>query len=114
VTEYARQEYERAIERLQAFIAAHPRDGRMPDARFLLGEAYFSRQRYAETVSEFETLIREYPDSRRIPAALYRQGEARLALGDRSGCQLLSDVVSRYPQTREAGSARETLTARCP
>ncbi len=114
VTEYARQEYGRAIERLRAFIATYPQDGRVADARFLLGEAYFSRQRYAEAIPEFETLVREYPDSRRIPVALYRQGLARLALGDRTGCQLLGEVVSRYPQTREAGSARETLTARCP
>jgi tol-pal system protein YbgF len=114
VSEYARQEYGRAIERFRAFIVTYPQDGRVADARFLLGEAYFSRQRYAEAVPEFETLVREYPDSRRIPAALYRQGLARLALGDRTGCRLLGEVVSRYPQTREAGSARESLTARCP
>lgn len=114
VTEYAQQDYERAIERFKAFIATYPRDTRAPDARFLLGEAQFSRQRYAEAIPEFETLIRQFPESRRIPAALYRQGQARLALGDRTGCQLLRDVVTRYAQTREAASAREVLSARCP
>lgn len=114
VTEYARQDYEGAIQRFRAFIAAYPRDPRVPDARFLLGEAQFSRQRYAEAVPEFETLIRQFPESRRVPAALYRQGQARLALGDRTGCQLLRDVVSRYPQSHEAASAREALSSRCP
>ena len=114
VTEYARQDYERAIERFKAFIATYPRDTHAPDARFLLGEAQFSRQRYAEAIPEFETLIQQFPESRRIPAALYRQGQARLALGDRTGCQLLRDVITRYAQTREAASAREVLSARCP
>ncbi len=113
-TEYARQEYEKAIERLQAFVATYPRDARMPDARFLLGEAYAIRRRYAEAIGEYETLIREYPDSPRVPAALYRQGQTRLALGDRSGCQLFRDVIGRYPQTPEASPAREALSAGCP
>ncbi len=86
VTEYARQDYDRAIERFRAFIAAFPRDARAPEARYFLGEAQFSRQRYGEAIPEFETLIRQFPESRRIPAALYRQGQARLALGDQAGC----------------------------
>ncbi|HYL80914.1 MAG TPA: tetratricopeptide repeat protein [Candidatus Acidoferrum sp.] len=114
VTEYARQDYERAIQRFRAFLAAFPGDARAPDARFFLGEAQFSRQRYREAIPEFETLIRQFPESRRIPAALYRQGQARLALGDQAGCQLLRDVTTLYSQTREAASAREVLSARCP
>jgi tol-pal system protein YbgF len=114
ITEYAQQDYELAIERFTAFIAAYPRDARAPDARFYLGEAQFARQRYAAAIPEFETLIRQFPESRRIPAALYRQGQARLALGDQTGCQRLRDVVTRYSQTREAASAREVLSSRCP
>jgi tol-pal system protein YbgF len=114
VTEYAQQNYERASERFKAFIAAYPRDTRAPDARFYLGEAQFSRQRYAEAIPQFESLIQQFPESRRIPAALYRQGQARLALGDPTGCQRLRDVITRYPQTREAASAREVLSSRCP
>jgi tol-pal system protein YbgF len=114
VTEYARQDYDRAIERFQAFLAAFPRDARAPDARYFLGEAQFSKQRYGKAIPEFETLIRQFPESRRIPAALYRQGQARLALGDQTGCQVLRDVATRYSQSREAASAREVLSARCP
>jgi tol-pal system protein YbgF len=113
-TEFARQDYARALEGFKAFVATYPQDARVSDARFLAGEALFSQQRYAEAIPEFETLIRQHPDSRRVPAALQRQGLARLALGDRTGCQLLRDVITRYPQAREAASARETLSARCP
>jgi tol-pal system protein YbgF len=114
VTEFAQQDYDLAIERFTAFIAAYPRDTRTPDARFYLGEAQFARQRYAAAVPEFEALIRQFPESRRVPAALYRQGQARLALGDQTGCQRLRDVITRYSQTREAASAREVLSSRCP
>lgn len=113
-TQYAQQEYDRAIEGFKTFIATHPQDARVADARYLLGDSYFLRRRYAEAIPEFDTLIRQFPNSSRVPAALYRGGQARLSLGDRAGCQLLRDVATRYPQAREAASAREDLSTRCP
>lgn len=114
VTEFVRQGYDRAIEGFRAFIAQHPRDGRVPDARFYLADAYFAQQRYAEAIPEYEALVKQYPDSRRVPTALYRYGQARLALGDQGGCQVLRDATNRYPKAREAALAREVLSARCP
>ncbi|MGH7379028.1 MAG: tetratricopeptide repeat protein [Candidatus Methylomirabilales bacterium] len=110
----ARQEYDRATDGLRAFAAQHPRDARVPDARFRLAEAYFTRQRYAEAIPEYEALTREFPDSPLVPTALLRQGQARLALGDPTGCQVLRDVAGRYPQAPEATQAREVLSTRCP
>jgi len=114
VTKFAAQRYEPAIDDLRAFLAQHPDDGRAPDARFLLADAYRAQGRYAEAGAEFETFLRQYPEHRRAPVALYRQGEIRLLLGDQSGCSILRDALNRYPEVREAAAARETLSARCP
>ncbi|HYB73039.1 MAG TPA: tol-pal system protein YbgF [Candidatus Sulfotelmatobacter sp.] len=114
LTEFARQSYDQAAEAFRAFLAQHPRDARVPDARFWLAESYFGQRRYAEAIAVYETLLRQSPDSRRIPATLLKQGQARLALGDRAGCQLLQDVAGRFPNTREAAQAREALAALCP
>jgi len=113
VTKFAAQRYEPAIDDLRAFLAQHPDDGRAPDARFLLADAYRAQGRYAEAGAEFETFLRQYPEHRRAPVALYRQGEIRLLLGDQSGCSILRDALNRYPEVREAAAARETLSARC-
>ena len=114
LTQYARQAYDQAIASFRVFVAQHPRDARVPDARFWLADSYFAQQRYADAIAEYEGLIRGYPASRRLPTALYRQAQARLALGDPSGCQSLRDVIGRFPQAREAAQAREALAARCP
>jgi tol-pal system protein YbgF len=114
VTEFAAQRYESAIDDLRAFLAQHPDDGRAPDARFLLADAYRAQGRYAEAGAEFEAFLRQYPQHRRAPVALYRHGEIRLLLGDQSGCNTLRDALSRYPDVREAATARETLATRCP
>ena len=113
-TEFAAERYEPAVADLRAFLAQHPDDGRAPDARFLLGDAYRAQGRYAEAGAEFETFLRQYPRHPRAPLALYRQGEVRILRGDQSGCGILRDAVNRYPDVREAATARETLSARCP
>jgi TolA-binding protein len=86
----------------------------VPDARFLLADAYRAQRRYAEASDEFEAFLRQYPTHRRAPDALYRHGEIRLLLGDQSGCNILRDALNRYPDAPEAAAARETLPARCP
>jgi len=110
----ARQRYDRSIEDFRAFIAQHPGDARVPDARLRLADAYVAQRRLAEAVQEYETLISEFPGSPLLPAALFKLGQARLDLGDRSGCQVLRDLTTRYPQAAEAAPARQTLSARCP
>jgi len=95
-------------------LARHPNDGRAPDARFLLADAYRVLGRHVEAARGFATFLRQYPEHRRAPAALYRQAESRLAAADPSGCAVLRDALNRYPEAREAPTARETLAARCP
>ena len=114
LADMGRQRYDPAIGSLRAFIQQHPRDARIPDARMRLADAYVALQRYADAIPEYEALAREFPDSPLRPAALYRQALARLALEDRSGCQLLREVALRFPQAPEAAAARQALSARCP
>jgi tol-pal system protein YbgF len=113
VAELADAKFDRAIDSLRAFLAQYPQDARMPDARLRLGEAYFGEGRYAEALQEYEAVVQQFPSSPLVPTSLYLQAQARLAQGDRSGCQLLQDVADLYPQAPEAESARQALATRC-
>jgi TolA-binding protein len=114
LADFARQRYDRSTEDLRAFIAQHPGDARVPDARLRLADAYVAQRRLAEAIQEYETLIREFPGSPLLPAAMLKAGQARLDLSDRSGCEVLRDLTTRHPQAPEATLARDTLSARCP
>ncbi len=114
VTEYAARRYDPAIDDLRAFLAQRPGDPRAPDARFLLADAYRAQGRDAEADAEFGAFLRQYPQHPKAPVALYRHGEIRLRLGDPTGCSILRDALSRYPDAPEAAGARETVSARCP
>lgn len=110
----ARQEHDRAIAEYRAFVAQHPRDARVPDARLRLADAYSARQRYAEAAAEYESLTRDFPDSPLVPTALFRHGQARLALGEAAACGIFREALRRYPDAPEAPAARDTVAARCP
>jgi TolA-binding protein len=114
VADLSRQSYDRAIAGFRVFIAQHPHDARVADARLQLADAYAAQHRYAEAIPEYQALTRQFPDSPLVPTALYREGQARLAFGDQGGCQVLREMLEHYPQAREAASAREVLSARCP
>jgi TolA-binding protein len=113
-TSFAAREYESAIDSLRTFLARYPSDSRAPEARFLLADAYRARARYAEARTELEAFLRQNADNRLAPTASYRYGEVLLLLGDPSGCAVLRDALSRHPNAREAASAREMVSARCP
>jgi len=113
-TEFAAQGYAQAVPHLQAFLAQYPADGRAPDALFLLAEAYRAQQQYTQAGAVFATFVNRYPAHRRAATALYRQGEVALAAGDSSGCAILREALTRYPEARESAPARESLSSRCP
>jgi tol-pal system protein YbgF len=113
-TEFAAQDYAQAVLDLRGFLARYPADRRAPDAHFFLAEAYRAQQQYAQAGAAFAAFVQQYPAHRRAATALYRQGEVALAAGDSSGCAILREALSRYPEAREAAPARGSLSSRCP
>ena len=113
-TEFAAQGYAQAVLHLRAFLAQYPTDGVRRTRLFLLAEAYRAQQQYAQAGAAFAAFVHQYPAHRRAATALYRQGEVALAAGDSSGCAILREALSRYPEAREAAPARESLSGRCP
>jgi tol-pal system protein YbgF len=109
LNEYTKQNFDQAIRGFQAFIVQFPRDSRVADAQWWMGDSLYAQQNYPQAIREYDVLIRTYPDSRRVPAAMFKQGLAYLQLNDPSGCRVLRDVLANYGRTREASRAREEL-----
>jgi TolA-binding protein len=107
-------DFARAIQALGEFLAQSPQDPRAPEARFLLADAYRAAGRFAEAASAYAAFLRQHADHARVPDAFLGLGESRVRLGDRSGCGMLREAVTRYPKAPEAGPAREALTTSCP
>jgi tol-pal system protein YbgF len=105
-----RKDYRNAIPRLRDFIKKHPNSGLADNAQYWLGECYYGLKEYDRAILEFDEVRRKYPKGDKVPAALLKQGFAFAELGERVEARLiLQELVDRFPQSEEAGRAKQRL-----
>lgn len=95
-----------------------PRDPRMAEARYLLGECQFEAKQFLEASRELRRAADDFPTHEVAPTALMRSGEAlaklwkRVELDPTYGEQALSvysEVLQRYPNSAAAALTRERV-----
>lgn len=91
-------------------LTRYPKSSLADNARFWIGESFYRQREYATSILEYQKVIDEYPAGDKVPAALYKQGLAFLEIGEKDGgLATLRQLVSKYPRTREAKSARTAI-----
>jgi outer membrane assembly lipoprotein YfiO len=97
-----------------------PRDPRIAEARYLLGECHLQAKDYLEASREMRRAADDFPSHEIAPTALMRSGDALAKLWKRPeldptyGEQALavySEVLTRYPNSSAAGLTRERVAA---
>jgi tol-pal system protein YbgF len=105
-----RKDYRAAIPRLKEFLKKHSNSGLADNAQYWLGECYYGLKEYDQAILEFDAVRRKYPKGDKVPAALLKQGFAFAELGDKVDARLiLQELVDRFPQSEEAGRAKQRL-----
>jgi tol-pal system protein YbgF len=81
-----------------------------PNARYWVGETYYSEGNFEQAVLEYQHVIKDYPGKDKVPAALLKQGMAFRELGDSKSARfVLKELIDRYPQAEELSLAKELL-----
>ncbi|MGH7768458.1 MAG: tol-pal system protein YbgF, partial [Candidatus Binatia bacterium] len=105
-----RKDYRAAIPRLREFLKKYSNSGLADNAQYWLGECYYGLKEYDQAILEFDAVRRKYPKGDKVPAALLKQGFAFAELGDKVDARLiLQELVDRFPQSEEAGRAKQRL-----
>ena len=82
------------------------------DAQYWIGETYYREKRYDKAILEYDKVVINYSKGDKVSAALLKQGLAFLALGDKASArQLMNQVISEYPDSEEAKTARSRLSS---
>ncbi len=98
----------KARELFSAFLEQHPRHNLAANARYWIGETYYSEKNFELAVLEFQEVIKNFPDKDKAPAAMLKQGMAFRELGDsKSANFIMKKLVDEYPKSEEAKTARE-------
>lgn len=98
----------KAREHFSNFLEQHPKHNLAANARYWIGETYYSEKNFELAVLEFQEVIKNFPDKDKAPAAMLKQGMAFRELGDtKSANYILKKLVDEYPKSEEAKTARD-------
>ncbi|KAF0229565.1 MAG: tol-pal system protein [Beijerinckiaceae bacterium] len=112
-----RGDYELAEGAFKDYMRTYPKDRRVPDATFWLGESYLRRTRYREAAEHFLTVTSKYSNVPRAPEAMLKLGISLRGLGAiQEACGTFAQVGKKYPNASAAikqAVERERGRAQC-
>lgn len=105
-----RNQYDDAIKGFRDYLKYCGDRKAAPDARFWIGEAYYSMEKYKDALNEFEFLLKDYPKTDKRPSVLYKMGLCHEELGQKKDARFLyKKLIDEFPDSFIAGNAKEKL-----
>jgi tol-pal system protein YbgF len=92
---------------LERFIADNPKNERVAEANYRIGQSWFDDKEYQKAVLAFQVVLDKYKSSPWASWAMLRQGECFDAMGQHDNAQLFYDDVLRlFPKSKAAKEAK--------
>jgi tol-pal system protein YbgF len=108
--DYAAGLWDLAITGFRGYITSFPKSDMADDAQVLIGNSYLQDGKYEKAIEAYDVAIRTYANGNAIPEAYYKKGLAHRGLRQLDQARQAFDFVIRtYPQSAEAGLARQSL-----
>lgn len=103
-------EYEKAINDYKKFLGECDSHPSAENARYWMGECYYSLGKFLDAIDQFQTLLERYKGSVNSGRALYKLGRCHQELGHKDDAKkIYQRVIDEYPQTLEAEQSKERL-----
>ena len=108
--EIRRGQYEDAIKGFTDYMQYCGTKDLADNARFWIGEAYYSMEKYPEAIREFRQLEIDFSTSEKRPGALYKMARSYEELKELKDAKAtFQKLVNNYPGTLESEQAKEKL-----
>jgi tol-pal system protein YbgF len=113
---YARQDYQGALDQFGAFLQKYPLSSQAQNAQFWRAKSFQALERYEEAIAEYNRLRDAYPAagdnaaSSKVPQAMHQQAvcHARLGQSERA-IELFKQVIRDFPNSPAAVQATQDL-----
>lgn len=107
---YDRGDLETARQGFKSFLEKYPDSDMADNARFWIGEIYFSEGWYQKAILEYQNVIDKYPKGNKVPGAYLKQGISFQKLGEDANARLvLQELITKFPDSNEARIARAKM-----
>ena len=92
------------------FVNTYASSGYMPSARFWLGNTQYAGRDYKEAIANFRSMLKSAPQHARAADAALAIANCQLELKEtKNAVKTLQDLVSSYPDSEAATTAKERL-----
>jgi tol-pal system protein YbgF len=103
--------YELAIAQFRDVLEYFGQTDYAPNARYWIGECWYSLEQYDSALVEFDILVVNYPNSDRLPTALYKMGRCYEEKGlPRRARGYYERVIDEFASSLEAKPAQSRLS----
>ncbi|MFH1481835.1 MAG: tetratricopeptide repeat protein [Pseudomonadota bacterium] len=101
-----RGDYDRAIGEFERFIYFFPRNEKVPEAQYFIGECYLKAKRYENARNALELVYKKYPRTVIAGKALFLMGESYYRQGvPKEADYYYQKVIQEYPDTELRNAA---------
>lgn len=109
-SDYLKGNFELAIEGFSIYAEHFPESPLVDNARYWIGECYFSQKKFEEAVSQFNELILIYPQSDKIAAGYLKKGISLAEIGKKDeALATFRILISKYPLEEETKIAQQKI-----
>ena len=92
-------------------MVTYPASRLAPSAQYWIGNAHYAQRDFKQAIAAQQRVIAQWPDDPKAADALLNIASSQEAAGDRRGAQKsLEALVSKYPASPAAASARQRLS----
>lgn len=103
-------DYLGAVADFQTFLKKYPKSKFAPNAKYWIGECYFSMKDFKRSIKEFQLFIESSPRNEKVPSAILKQGASFYELGMLDDAKAFFEkVIKDYPRAPEASEAQAKL-----
>ncbi|MBN2809341.1 MAG: tol-pal system protein YbgF [Deltaproteobacteria bacterium] len=105
---YQNGDYENAVKLFAAYLRDFPTTEKAANARYWLGESYYSLAQYAQAITEFKRVQKDFPASAKVPDALLKTAMSYEAIGSREpALAACTELLRKYPGSLSAELAEK-------
>lgn len=93
-----------------AFLKSYPADKLANNARYWIGESYYSERAFESALKFFKEVADKYPDDNKTPDCLLKAGLSYIEINNNEKArESLERLVRLYPRSEAAEKAKKTL-----
>ncbi len=108
---FRKSKFNESYRTFSKYLSKSPKGKLAPNARFWMGDCYYSQQEYELAILEYQKVIADFPKHSKAPAALLKQGLAFEKLKDNDTAKIIyKKLTTQYPKSDQMTTAQKRLS----